>query len=81
LPDTQTLVDTAKSIVPRCLTPDQRQRFHLAPEPPRWCHTMRLWPFDDPGKSPPPLGWDERLVAAWDWMMPKTSPPSAATRP
>jgi hypothetical protein len=69
---TQTLVDTTKSIVPRCLTPAQRQRFHLAPDAPRWCYSRQLWPFDDPSKNPPPpTSWDERLVAAWDWMVTK----------
>jgi hypothetical protein len=42
-------------------------------------YTMQLWPYDDPAKSPPlPLTWDERLVAAWDWIVPKTSSQLAA---
>ena len=36
-PDAQKLVSHAKSILPRCLTPQQRRRFSLAPEPPTWC--------------------------------------------
>jgi hypothetical protein len=32
--------------VPRCLTPEQRERLFLAPEPPRWCIDMRKWPYD-----------------------------------
>ena len=81
LAGTQTLVETTKSIVPRCLTPSQRQTFHLAPNTPRWCYDMQLWPFDDPGKTPPPLTWDERLVAGWDWMVTKTFLRSAAPKP
>jgi hypothetical protein len=54
---------SSKSILPRCLTLDQRQRFHLAPAAPRWCHSMNLWPYDDPAKTPmPPLTWDDRIA-------------------
>jgi hypothetical protein len=43
---------------------------------------MQLWPLDDPSKTPPPpLTWDERLVAAWDWMVPKASSQLAAANP
>ena len=48
---TRALVEMTKSIVPRCLTPRQLQRFHLAPEAPRWCYTIQLWPYDDPAKQ------------------------------
>ncbi len=44
---TQALVNHAKAIVPRCLTPIQREQFYLAPEPPRWCLTMKKWPYHD----------------------------------
>jgi WD40 repeat protein len=64
---TQSLIREAKSTLPRCLTPDQRQRFHLAAAPPRWCYSMKLWPYDDPTKTPmPPLTWDGPLATAWD---------------
>jgi WD40 repeat protein len=64
---TQSLIREAKSSLPRCLTSDQRQRFHLALAPPRWCISMNLWPYDDPAKTPmPPLTWDERFANAWD---------------
>ena len=63
----QALVETAKATVPRCLTPTQRQRFHLSPTAPRWCYTTKLWPYDENAKIPPgPLAWEERLLAAWD---------------
>jgi WD40 repeat protein len=45
-PETQTLIDRVKAEVPRCLTPEQRQRFLLAPTPPRWCAAMHKWPYD-----------------------------------
>ena len=64
---TQSLIQKARSGLPRRLTPDQRQRFHLAPAPPRWCYSMKLWPYDDPATTPaPPPTWDERLAAVWD---------------
>jgi WD40 repeat protein len=64
---TQSLIREAKSIIPRCLTPSQRQSFHLSPAAPRWCNSMNLWPYDNPAKTPmPPLTWDERFANAWD---------------
>ena len=36
-PTIQALVDHAKSVVPRCLTPEQRRQAFLEPEPPAWC--------------------------------------------
>jgi WD40 repeat protein len=45
-PDPQDLVDHVKAQVPRCLTPEQRERLFLAPEPPRWCIDMHKWPYD-----------------------------------
>ena len=43
--DKQALIDYAKTIVPRCLTKAQRQRFYLAPEPPQWCLTGKKRPY------------------------------------
>jgi WD40 repeat protein len=57
----QSLVETVKSDVPRCLTPDQRAQFHLPTTPPRWCYDRHLWPYQD---AAPPLTWDEHLVSA-----------------
>jgi hypothetical protein len=45
-PNPQDLIDLTKAEVPRCLTPEQRQRLFLAPEPPHWCGTMHKWPYD-----------------------------------
>jgi WD40 repeat protein len=45
-PKPQELGDRVKADVPRCLTPEQRQRLFLAPTPPRWCATTRKWPYD-----------------------------------
>jgi WD40 repeat protein len=60
-PTTQSLVDEAKARLPRCLTQEQRARFFLAVEPPRWCITGArrdaekdsskwepLWPYKSP---------------------------------
>jgi WD40 repeat protein len=43
-PTVQALVDHAKSVVPRCLTPEQRRQAFLAPEPPAWCIAEKKWP-------------------------------------
>ena len=45
-PKPQALVDHVKAEVPRCLTPEQRQRLFLAPTPPSWCAAMHKWPYD-----------------------------------
>jgi WD40 repeat protein len=34
--------------LPRCLTPEQRLRFYLPPEPPSWCVEMGKWPYETP---------------------------------
>ncbi len=63
-PDTQALVSAAKTAVPRCLSPAQRQAFFLPLEPPAWCIEMEKWPYNTPelkqwlaevraGKNPP----------------------------
>jgi WD40 repeat protein len=44
-PTTQALVDHAKSMVPRCLTQEQRRQAHLEPEPPAWCTAEKKWPY------------------------------------
>lgn len=58
---TEALVALAKSVVPRCLTKEQRATFYLPAEPPRWCITgpgheaerdptkwEARWPFNGP---------------------------------
>ena len=74
----QDLIDTVRTSVPRCLTPTQREAFHLGTPSPRWCYEHNLWPFADHGQpyteggnppyGPPPPTWDEELLAAWDWI-------------
>jgi WD40 repeat protein len=44
--DSQGLTDYAKSLVPRCLTQEQRRRFFLPQRPPYWCIEMAKWPYD-----------------------------------
>ena len=44
VPTAQQLVDQAKATVPRCLTPAERSRFFLTPQPPDWC--SEKWPFN-----------------------------------
>jgi WD40 repeat protein len=41
-------VDLVKEVVPRCLTPRQRERAFLNPTPPEWCRRMKKWPFETP---------------------------------
>src|SRR5262249_40218658 len=45
-PTGQALIEKAKILVQRCLTPAQRKLFYLAPAPPRWCITMARWPYE-----------------------------------
>ena len=45
-PTTTELVDYAKAVVPRCLTPKQRQDAFLDATPPTWCIDMAKWPYD-----------------------------------
>ena len=46
----ESLIEVVKAAVPRCLTPIQREDFHLGTPPPRWCRTRHLWPFNDVGQ-------------------------------
>lgn len=39
-PSGQALIEEVKTRAPRCLTPAERQRYHLAPMPPGWCGAM-----------------------------------------
>lgn len=43
-PTTQSLIDTAKKSIPRCLTTDERKAAFLDPEPPAWCIEAQKWP-------------------------------------
>jgi WD40 repeat protein len=43
-PSTQSLIDYAKSSVPRCLTQEQRKTFFLDSDPPQWCFELGKWP-------------------------------------
>jgi WD40 repeat protein len=75
-PSAQALVEEVKASLPRCLTPEERKRFHLRTAAPLWCHARNLWPYADHGPTeseaasppygPPAMTWDERLIALWD---------------
>jgi WD40 repeat protein len=45
LPTTQALVDLAKEAAPQCLSAEQRKKFFIDPEPPKWCLELGKWPF------------------------------------
>jgi WD40 repeat protein len=64
-PDTQVLVDAAKTAAPRCLTPAQPPR---AGCPPAWCIAQAKWPYDRPEK------WKDWLADGC-----RASSPSTAT--
>ncbi|MEQ1712545.1 MAG: hypothetical protein ABL908_14245, partial [Hyphomicrobium sp.] len=49
LPSGQQLIADLQAAVPRCLTPAERQLYHLAPSPPRWCGNNQKWPYDAVG--------------------------------
>lgn len=42
---TQSLVDYAKSRVPRCLSAAERKQYYLPETPPQWCMQRKLWPY------------------------------------
>jgi predicted chitinase len=42
-------VEQAQKAAPRCLTPGQRQQYHLAKAPPHWCAALDKWPYDGVG--------------------------------
>jgi WD40 repeat protein len=39
------LIQTAKSLVSRCLTLEERRLYFLPDAPPPWCVERRLWPY------------------------------------
>jgi len=41
----QAAIDYAKTVVPRCLTIEQRKMFLLRPRPPDWCIEMAKYPY------------------------------------
>ena len=45
-PGPQAIVDAVRQTATRCLTVEQRKRYNLAPEPPQWCSSQHLWPFN-----------------------------------
>src|SRR5262249_37500128 len=58
--ETQELVDIAKNTVQRCLTENEREKFHLTGSVPRWCYTLNKRPFDMWEPSP---SWYEKPFA------------------
>src|SRR5262249_31001242 len=42
---TDELIQAAKSLLPRCLTFDERRHYFLPDAPPAWCVERRLWPY------------------------------------
>ena len=42
-PTAQALVDRSKILVPRCLTPEQRENAFLGPQSPAWCNEQKKW--------------------------------------
>lgn len=44
-PTLQSMVDAAKSAIPRCLTESQRSENFLDPEVPDWCYDLNKWPY------------------------------------
>lgn len=45
-PNSQALVNDAKSRATHCLTPTQRKQYFLPKPPLHWCVERRLWPYD-----------------------------------
>jgi WD40 repeat protein len=55
-PRGQRLIDEVKALVPRCLTPSQRERYFLPKAVPSWCINMEKWPYNA-------QAWKDRLAA------------------
>lgn len=53
---TQDYVDAVHDMLPRCLTPDERRKAYLDPQPPAWCIDMGKWPYNTPA-------WKQWLAA------------------
>src|SRR6202012_1268235 len=43
-PTGQELVEESQHLAPRCLSLEQRRRFHLTSAPPSWCDAQHKWP-------------------------------------
>jgi len=75
-PNTQQLLTYAKSVVPRCLGQQQRERFFLQPEPPRWCITGAEREHDEDATK-----WLAKwpyLATSWrDWLVARSLRPNA----
>ncbi len=64
----QSLVNFSKDMVPRCLTPQQREDSSLDPEPPLWCITgMGNEKERDPDKWKPK--WPYNTPAWRNWLL------------
>ena len=71
----QAEIDEIKASLPRCLTSEERRRFHLR-EVSRWCYARNLWPHLDHGPpetagssppyGPPAMTWDEQATLVSD---------------
>jgi len=57
------VVALAQAALPRCLTKEQRESFHLG-QPPRWCLERRAWPYHEMAEAD--SSWETWLLAMWD---------------
>jgi WD domain, G-beta repeat/PDZ domain len=68
----QDLIDRSKINAQRCLTSQERERFHLSSSVPHWCYSMKKPPFDT--ALPPPLWYEQPVIAVRNlvtsWNMP-----------
>jgi WD40 repeat protein len=64
---TQDYVDQVKTMLPRCLTQEERKNVYLDPDPPAWCVEMEKWPYN---------------TSAWkQWLVDRLVGRRAAARP
>jgi WD40 repeat protein len=69
------LVARAQAELPRCLTPEQREKkYFLDPAPPRWCITMRKWPYHTEAWRK----WQAEIDAGKDVPLPTPAVPALA---
>ena len=66
----QRVVDAQHKSLTRCLSPSQREEFHLKPAPPEWCIKGRKWPYHRSSASHKHgRNWEERLISGYDKLL------------
>ena len=65
----QKLIDDAKDIVPRCLSPGERARYFLASQLPNWCEAKHKWPYDPRSAAEPVIEAGDSQLSAKNYQI------------